>query len=163
MKGRLTDSVIDTLQNYFGIASRSGHKTVHDLRHGLVASFFHVVLSKGRNFHNAYCPKSSDSWCQYQRDVCNKTNLHKHGPGIDDDVIKEVKPFFQELTKEEEQAECLHGQTHDANESFNDMILERAYGQLLRTEYIEAKCLRYIFLVLQGRIYCSDQFGHIWL
>ena len=84
LKCRLTDSVIDTFQNYLGIALRSGHKSVDDLRHALLASFIHVVSSKERNFRSAYCPKSSDSWCQYQRDVCNKSNLHKHGPGKTD-------------------------------------------------------------------------------
>ena len=84
------------------------------------------MSSKGRNFHSVYCPKSSDSWYQHQRDVCNKTNLHKHGPGLDDDVIKEVKPISHDLTEEEEQAKCLHAQTQNANESFNNMIWERA-------------------------------------
>ena len=124
-KGRLTDSVIDTLQNYFGIALLSGCKTVPELRSALLASFFHVSSSEGRDFHTAYCPKSSHSWCQFQRDGCN-TNLHKHGPGLDDDVIKEVKPIYGDLTKSEELAKCLHGQTQNANESFNAMIWKRA-------------------------------------
>ena len=43
-----------------------------------------------------------------------------------DDVIKEVKPIYGDLTKEEEVSKCLHGQTQNANESFNAMIWERA-------------------------------------
>ena len=124
LKGRLTDSVIDTLQNYFGITLLSGYKTVPE-RSALLASFFHVSSSEGRDFHTAYCSKSSHSWCQFQRDGCN-TNLHKHGPGLDDDVIKEVKPIYGDLTKSEELAKCLHGQTQNANESFNAMIWKRA-------------------------------------
>ena len=126
LKGRITYSVIDTLQNYFGIALRSGYKTVSELRSALLASFFHVSSSEGRDFHTAYCPKSSHSWCQFQRDGCNTTILHKHRPGLDDDVIKEVKPIYGDLTKSEELAKCLHGQTQNANESFNAMIWKRA-------------------------------------
>lgn len=125
LKGRLTDSLIDTLQNYFGIALRSSHTTVPELRSALLASFFHVCSSEGRNFHT-YCPKSSDSWCQYQRDQHNNTNLHKPGPGLDDDVIKEVKPIYSDLTKDQELSKCLHGQTQNANESFNATIWDRA-------------------------------------
>ena len=54
---------------------------------------------------------TSDSWCQYQRDQYHKTNMYNPGPGLDDDVIKEVKPIYGDLTKEEELSKCLHGQT----------------------------------------------------
>ena len=44
LKGRLADSVIDTLQNYFGITLRSGCKTVSELRSALLASFFSCII-----------------------------------------------------------------------------------------------------------------------
>ena len=50
----------------------------------------------------------------------------KHGPGFHEDVIKEVKPIFRDLTKEEELAsKCLQGRKQNANESFNNMIWVR--------------------------------------
>ena len=67
LKGWLRDSIIDTLQNYFGIALRRSCKTIPELRAALPASFFHVA-SKGNNYHSAHCPMTSDSSCQYQRD-----------------------------------------------------------------------------------------------
>ena len=92
LKGRLTDTIIDTLQKYFGIALRSSCESISELRDALLASFFfHVASSDGHNFHSAYCPMTADSWCQYQRVLYNKTNLYKPGAGLDDDVIKEVK------------------------------------------------------------------------
>ena len=86
---RLTDTLIDKLQNYFGIALRSRVTSVPELQNTLLASFFHTAYSKEYDYHT-YCPKTVNSWFQYQRDIMNKTNLYKPGPGIASDVIKEV-------------------------------------------------------------------------
>ena len=117
----ITDNVINILQNYFGIALRSGAKTVAELKNKLLASFFHIASSEEFNYH-AYCPATSDSWCQYQRDQINGTNLYKHGKGFDPDVLKHVKPEYMKLTADSELAKCLHGQTQNANESLNSLI-----------------------------------------
>ena len=74
-RSRLTDALIDKLQNYFGIALRSSAKTVPELKKAFLASLFHVMSSEGKNFHS-YCPVGADSWFQYQRDIVNKTNLY---------------------------------------------------------------------------------------
>ena len=124
-KSRLTDAMIDMLQNYFGIALRSGAKSVPELKVALLASFFHIASSKTNNFHT-YCPETPDSWCQYKRDIINKTNLYKPGPGLADEIIKYVKPEYAKLTNEDDLSRCLHGKTQNANESFNVMIWERA-------------------------------------
>ena len=67
---RLTDAMIDMLQNYFGIALRSGAKSVPELKVALLASFFHIASSKTNNFHTN-CPETPYSWCQYKRDIIN--------------------------------------------------------------------------------------------
>ena len=105
-RSRLTDTLIDKLHNYFGITLRSSAKTVPEF----LASLFHVMSSEGNNFHS-YCPVGVDSWCQYQRDIVNKTNLYKPGAGIAPDVIKEIKPIYAGLTKDDDLAKCLHGIT----------------------------------------------------
>ena len=67
------------LQNYFGIALRSGAKSVAELRNKLLASFFHVASSEGCEYHT-YCPETEDSWCQFTRDKVNGpiyTNMAK--------------------------------------------------------------------------------------
>ena len=50
-RGKLTDAIIDLLQNYFGIALRSGAKTVPELICALLASFIHVASSEGSKYH----------------------------------------------------------------------------------------------------------------
>ena len=95
-KEKLTDVAIDRLQNYFGIALRSGATTVADL-----ASFFHLASSKGNEYH-AYCPATKDSWCQFKRDEINGTNLYKLGKGFEAEIIKHVKLEYVKLTDEAE-------------------------------------------------------------
>ena len=41
-------------------------------------------------------------------------------------MIKYVKTEYEKLTDEKELTKCLHGQTQNANESFNSLIWERA-------------------------------------
>ena len=65
---RLTDTLIDKLQNYFGIALRSRVTSVPELQNTLLASFLHTASSKECDYHT-YCPKTLNSWCQYQRDM----------------------------------------------------------------------------------------------
>ena len=124
-RGMLTNSAIDMLQNYFGIALRSGAKTVPELRNKLWASFFHLASSEKHNYHT-YCPATSDSWCQDQRDNICKTNLYKPDKGYEPHVIKHVIPEYKKLTTESELSKCFHGNTQNANESFNSLIWGRA-------------------------------------
>ena len=60
-----------------------------------------MTSSKGSEYHT-YCPETEDSWCQFQRDKVNGTNLYQHGTGFDPDVIKHVKPEYIKLTAESE-------------------------------------------------------------
>ena len=124
-KSRLNDSVIDKLQNYFGIALRSKVGNVKEMQSAIRASMFHIASSDDSNYH-IYCPKTSDSWCQYSRDLVNETNLYKCGADISLDVISAIKPIYADLTKESDLEKCLHGLTQNSNESFNATIWERA-------------------------------------
>ena len=71
-------------------------------------------------------PKTSDSWCQYQLDAINKTNLYTPWAGISEDVIFAIKPMYADLTKADILQKCLHGLTQNPNECFNSTIWERA-------------------------------------
>ena len=95
------------------------------MQDAIFASMFHVASSDFNNYHD-YCPKTPDSWCQYQLDAINKTNLHTPGAGISEDVLFAIKPVYADLTKADILQKCLHGLTQNPNESFNSTIWERA-------------------------------------
>ena len=125
-KSRLTDSILDKLQNYFGIALRIDIGNLKNMQNAILASLFHVASATSNQYHE-YCPKTPDSWCQYQLDVLNKTNLYTPGAGIFDDVIHSIKPIYADITKTEALQKCLHGLTQNPNESFNSTIWLRAH------------------------------------
>ena len=100
-KGKLTDAAIDMFQKYFGIALRSDAKAVAEFRNNLLASFFHLASPEEYHYHT-HCPAPSDSWCQFQRDRVNGTNLYKHGKGFDPNVINHAKLEYMKLTVESE-------------------------------------------------------------
>lgn len=119
-KGKLTDSIIDKMQNYFGIAIRANIGNLEAMKKAVLASFFHCASSAARPLHT-YCPVGPDSWCGYQRDKAT----YKHGAGLPLGIIAKVKPIYQRLTEDGLLQKCLHGKTQNQNESFNGMIWQR--------------------------------------
>ena len=118
-KNRLTNTKIDTLQNYFGIALRQNIGNLEAMTNAIMASLFHV------SGYHANCPKTSDSWCLYQRDKANGTNIYKPKGALPVDVRSAILPIYNDLTKPEMLIKCLHGKTQNANECFNGMIWQR--------------------------------------
>ena len=94
------------------------------MQDAILASMFHLACSDSNNYHD-YCPKTPDSWCQYQLDAINKTNLYTPGAGISEDVIFAIKLVYADLTKADILQKCLHGLMQNPNESFNSTIWER--------------------------------------
>ena len=123
-KGRLTDATIDKLQNYYGIAIRRNVGNLEGMKSCVSAALFHVASSSENSWHS-HCPIGKDSWCQYQVDKATGSSKYKPGPGLPKEVIKHVKPIFQELFHDSLLSKCLHGKTQNRNESFNGMIWKR--------------------------------------
>ena len=118
-KGELTNSIIDRLQNYFGIALRQNIGNLKAMEDAIMASLFHVS-----NFHQ-YCPKTTNSWCLYQKGKINATNTYKVREELPVNARQLVHPIYKGLTKPEVLSKCLHGKTQNANESLNGMIWKR--------------------------------------
>ena len=111
-KKKLTDAMIDRLQNYYGTAIRSNIGDLDGMKKAIHASFFHCASSERRDLHT-HCPTGPSSWCGFQRDK----NSFKHGPGLPDNVIAKVKPVFQRLSEDSLLEKCLHGKTQNQNEA----------------------------------------------
>ena len=130
-KGKLTNSIIDRLQNYYGIAIRSNKNNLEGMQAATRAALFHVASSKDHNYHYPHCPTGPNSWCRYNRDQANGTSTYRAGAGLPLMIILKLKPIFHELGSEKLLKKCLHGLTQNQNESFNSMIWDR----LLKTKY----------------------------
>jgi hypothetical protein len=59
----MTDTLIDKLQNYYGIAIRSNCENLEGMKAAIYASIIHCVSSKKRNLHT-WCLDGPDSWCR---------------------------------------------------------------------------------------------------
>ena len=123
-KDKLTDSQIDKLQNYYGIAIRSNVGDLAGMKKAIHASLMHCASTEARPLHD-HCPTGSASWCRYQQDKANGTKLYKHGPGLPLEVIAKLKPEYIRLSEDSLLERCLHGKTQNQNESLNGMIWQR--------------------------------------
>ena len=108
---------------------RSNVGNLANMKKSIYAALMHVASSKENNYHWAYCPAGDNSWCSFQRDEANKTNIHIPSYGLAKEVIKHVKPIFEDLSKDDLLSRCLHGKTQHQNESFNGTIWKRAPKQ----------------------------------
>ena len=138
-RGRLTDAVIDRLQNFFGVAIRQNAGNLKGMKAGVLATLFHVASSKNNNWHFPHCPTGSNSWCKYNRDKENDTKLYKPGPGLPLEIVHKIRPIFECLSKDSELEKCLHGKTQNANESFNGTIWDR----IPKTNYVSLENLSF--------------------
>ena len=76
-KGRLTEKVINKLQNYFGIAVRqSTGKTVYDMKKAIGAVIFHCSDANDPEVRHRMCLRSHDTWCTFQADKINGTSKY---------------------------------------------------------------------------------------
>ena len=67
---RLTNTKIDKLQNYFGIALRQNVGNLENMQKAILNPLFHVS-----DYHDNGL-KTSDTWCQYQKDKIDGTTLY---------------------------------------------------------------------------------------
>ena len=123
-KGRLTDAMIDKLQNYYGIAIRSNSSDLTAMKKAIHASLFHCASSRDNDYHN-HCPEGPDSWCGFMKDRANRTNNFKHGNILPKENVKEVKPIYQRLSEDSLLQKCVDSKTQNQNESRNGMTWER--------------------------------------
>ena len=131
-KGKLTDSLIDKLQNYYGIAIRSNIGNLKGMKSAIYASIFHCAASDRRNLYH-HCPDGPDSWCRFKQDRANNTNLYKAGPGLPDNIIELIKPIYKRLS-----ADTLLSKTQNQNDSLNGMI----WNRLPKSVFVGANVLK---------------------
>ena len=109
-KGKLTDSQIDKLQNYYGIAIRSNVGNLAGMKKAIHTSLMYCASTEQRPLHD-HCPTGSASWCRYQQDKANQTKLYKHGPGLPLEAITKLKLEYVRLSNDILLEKCLYGKT----------------------------------------------------
>ena len=130
-KGRLTEKIINLLQNYYGMAIRQNAKTVPEMRKAIGAVLCHCSESSSEETHHLYCPKDKDTWCKWQNVKLTGENKYNEKLPIPK-VIKEILlPIIKDLSDPQLPEKYLHGQTRNVNESLNRIIWQKCPKNLL--------------------------------
>jgi hypothetical protein len=70
-KGKLTEKVINSMQNYYGMAIRSNvgkidkGKKLYQMKKSIFAILFHFTDFPNPETRHQFCPRDSTSWCKY--------------------------------------------------------------------------------------------------
>jgi len=63
-QGRLSDHLIDQMQNYYGYAIRNNSGQLDEMKNAIWAILYHSVKSSDQlEMQYRYCPK--DDWCKF--------------------------------------------------------------------------------------------------
>lgn len=104
-KGKLTAKFIDKLTMYYGRAIRYNYNSVEGMKKAIWATYYHYASTDEHPQHEK-CPSDADTWCEWQPN----------------DVLKAIKPIYEDLSKDALLERCLGGFTQNSNESVNQLI-----------------------------------------
>ena len=116
--GRLTDLLIDKIQNNYGEAIRNNAGDKKSMYKDIWAIFKHRIVNEKESLavqHNL-CPQ--DKWCKYWNNPIEYTNSGRL-PSV---FIDELKPLFTRLSDDELLDRCMQGLTQNQNEAINQIL-----------------------------------------
>ena len=118
--GRLTDALINSLQNYYGDAIRRNKGDVGGMMRAVQASLLHCNSTDETPRHHL-CPKGIDSWCRYQKaQALGYVYLHKEP--IPKAIVDLLKPIYARLGSKSLMEKCVDSFTQNANESLHSIV-----------------------------------------
>ena len=124
-QGRLTEKIINRMQNYYGLAIRQNIDNRYAMKKAVWAIFFHMIENDNEEDRHKCCPRSEDSWCKYQADQITGKSTYRDKTDIPLAIKEHLFPVFKDLASDELLRKCLHGQTQNANEALNKLIWSR--------------------------------------
>ena len=119
--GRLTDHLINSLQNYYGDVICRNTDNLGNMVRAMQASLLHSNSSDAQPRHHL-CPKGKDSWCKWQVAQALGKPYQHHNPPIPEAIIQLLKPIYALLGSRELLEKCLGGYTQNANESLHSTV-----------------------------------------
>ena len=124
-KGRLTDKIINTIQNYYGLAIRQNIGNLYSMKKAVGAILYHMSENDDNEDRHKFCPRTADSWCKFQADKLTGKSTYKDKIALPSAIKQQLIPIFKSLSCDELLSKCLHGQTQNANEALNKIIWQK--------------------------------------
>eukprot|EP00117_Sycon_ciliatum_P014775 scpid77962/ scgid14895/ len=116
----LTDVLINSTQNYYGMAIRGNSGSVIDMARAIWASFCHTFPTDQTPNHD-FCPDGPTSWCGWQKARAEKRS-YSHTKSLSPAIRDAVKPIYVRLAETSLLERCTRGATQNANEAINSLI-----------------------------------------
>ena len=118
-KGRLTDKIIDQMQNYYGKAIRNNSGNLEGMKESIKAVQCHMIVDETLppEKQHQHCPKGKDTWCKFWLDKQRNTETYYNSKRLPEVFMKELQPIFKRLSDDELLSRCLKGITQNQNES----------------------------------------------
>ena len=125
--GRLTDKVIDKMQNHYGSAIWSNKGKLIQMHDAIQAILKHMVQEEGKSLEeqHALCPKDNLTWCKFWQDEKNKTETYSEEHRLPSVFFNVLKPTFDRLSDVTLLQRCLKGITQNQNESLHGMVWKK--------------------------------------
>ena len=119
--GRLTESVINSLQNYYGEAIRRHTGDLPGMMKAVQVSLLHYNSTDEHPRHHLY-PVGESSWCKWQKAKARGTvYTHKKTP-LPAPIVKLLQPIYNRLGSAVLLERCLGGYTQNPNESLHSTV-----------------------------------------
>ena len=75
--GRLTDKVINTLQNYVGMAKRENYNDITEMRNSIIATLYHCTNFQYDKSRHLFCSEGKNSWYKRQSGIATRKQTYK--------------------------------------------------------------------------------------
>ena len=116
-KNTLTNKIIDTLQNYYGMAISQNTHSLAEMINAVYASLHHIASTDENQNHSI----GKDSWCKWQKDPDNYEYQH----ALTEPAVELLEPIYEDPCNPNLLTKCLHGKIQNPNECLNKAIWSR--------------------------------------
>lgn len=120
-KGRLTNELIDSLQNFYGLAIKSNKNNLDGMIKAVQASLLHKNSTDEQPRHHL-CPEGESSWCGFQRHRALGLEFHHKKNAIPEAIVQLLKPIYRRLGDRHLLEKCVGGYTQNANEALHSLV-----------------------------------------
>jgi len=138
-KGRLTKTIINKMQNYYGLAIRRNKNNLKGMANDVMAGLYHIASSDANPQHTL-CPRGNESWCAWQRAQAAGKKSYKHKSSLPEAIVEEVMPIYKDLGEQQLLSRCLDSYTQNPNESLNKLIWARCPKKIYQGRKVVELC-----------------------
>ena len=114
--GRLTDAIIDRIQNNYGQAIRS-NKDVESMRTAIQAVLHHMAKDDNKTLvdQHKFCPKDKDTWCKFWQAEIFNVGVYSEDGRLPAVFKNELESLFERLSNPKLLERCLKNLNQNQN------------------------------------------------